>query len=165
MLYLDVRRGVFSKVVLGFWNFGYDFWGVEWDVWRWLCRHMHRKISAHADGGTSERSGMHTDGERRPPSMWAEILFSDLSSIGKCEILSFTVLENLNPVQARLWESIFRPGWDEMTPLENQHWGVWSKKVQPQAWRKFKIQTLWREIGRLTFSEGQHKLIGAARSL
>ena len=39
------QRGVFSKVVLRFWNFGYDFWGVGWDVWRWLCRHVHRKIS------------------------------------------------------------------------------------------------------------------------
>ena len=42
-----------SKVVLGFQNFGYDFWGVGGDVWRWLCRHVRRQISAHVDGGPS----------------------------------------------------------------------------------------------------------------
>jgi hypothetical protein len=28
------QRGVFSKVVLGFRKLGYDFWGVEGDVWK-----------------------------------------------------------------------------------------------------------------------------------
>ena len=32
-----------------FWNFGYDFRGVRGDIWRWLCRHLHRQISAHAN--------------------------------------------------------------------------------------------------------------------
>ena len=40
-------RGVFSKVILGFWNFRYDFWGVGGDVLRWHSRHVRRKISAH----------------------------------------------------------------------------------------------------------------------
>ena len=47
------KGGYFQKVVVGFRNFGYDFWGVGRDVWRWLCRHMRRKISARVDGGTS----------------------------------------------------------------------------------------------------------------
>jgi hypothetical protein len=32
MLYLGGKKGVFSKVVLGFRIFGYDFWGVGGDV-------------------------------------------------------------------------------------------------------------------------------------
>ena len=36
----ELKRGVFSKVVLGFRNFGYDFLGVWGDVWRWLCSYM-----------------------------------------------------------------------------------------------------------------------------
>ena len=27
-----------------FLNIGCDFWGVVGDVWRWLCRHVHRKF-------------------------------------------------------------------------------------------------------------------------
>ena len=68
MLYLGRQRGVFSKFVLGFRNFGYDFCGVGGDVWRWLCRHVRRKISTHVHGGTSERSSV----RRR----WAEILIN-----------------------------------------------------------------------------------------
>ena len=43
-----------SKVVLGFQNFGYDSWGVGGDDCRWLCRHVHRQISAHVHKGTSD---------------------------------------------------------------------------------------------------------------
>ena len=45
--------GVFWKVDLGFWNFGYDLGGVGGDVWRWLCRNVHWKISAGVDGAPS----------------------------------------------------------------------------------------------------------------
>ena len=38
---LFVRLSVFQKL----------YWGVGGDVWRWLCRHVCRKISAHVDGG------------------------------------------------------------------------------------------------------------------
>ena len=37
-------EGVFSKIVLGFWNLVYNFWGVGRDVWRWLCRQVHPNI-------------------------------------------------------------------------------------------------------------------------
>ena len=53
MLYLGKQRGVFSKVVLGLRNFGYDFWGIGGDVW--LCRHVRRKVFTHVDGGSSMR--------------------------------------------------------------------------------------------------------------
>jgi hypothetical protein len=43
-LYLTGQRGRFSKVVLGFWNFVYDFCVVGGDVWRWLCRQVCRKF-------------------------------------------------------------------------------------------------------------------------
>ena len=36
-LILIWQRGLFSNVVLGFWNFGYDFWGVEADLHK-ACR-------------------------------------------------------------------------------------------------------------------------------
>ena len=58
--------GGISKFVLGFRNFRYDFWGVGGDVWRWLCRHVRRKISAHVDGGTSERSSVRRRWARTP---------------------------------------------------------------------------------------------------
>ena len=66
MLYLGAQKGVFSKVVLGFRNFGYDFWGVGGYVWRWLCRPMRRKISAHSVGGTSEQSSLRRRWARTP---------------------------------------------------------------------------------------------------
>ena len=46
---LGWKRGVLWKVVLGIGNFGYDFWGVGGDVWRWLCRHLRRKFSARCE--------------------------------------------------------------------------------------------------------------------
>ena len=51
-----------SKVVLWFWNFGYDFLAVGGDVWRWLCRHTHRKISASVNGGPSGGSSVRCAG-------------------------------------------------------------------------------------------------------
>ena len=52
--------------MLGFRNFGYDFWGVGGDVWRWLCRHLRRKISAHVDGGPSVGSRVPRPGSEDP---------------------------------------------------------------------------------------------------
>ena len=62
-----------SKVVPVFRNSGYDFWGVGGDLWRWLCRHVHLKISTHVDGGPSGGSRVPRPGERGPTSAWAEI--------------------------------------------------------------------------------------------
>ena len=54
MQFLGGQRGVFSKVFLGFQSFGYDdFWGVWGYVSRLFCRHLHGKISACVNGGTS----------------------------------------------------------------------------------------------------------------
>ena len=64
---LWVDRGVFSKVVLGFWNFRYDLWGFGWDVLRWLCRHVHRKISAHVVGGQAEVQNFNSKHVCPPP--------------------------------------------------------------------------------------------------
>ena len=52
-LFLGLKKMKISKVVLGFQNFWYDFWGVGEDVWRWLCRHVCRKTSTSVDGGPS----------------------------------------------------------------------------------------------------------------
>ena len=56
------KRGVFWKVVIRFWNFGYDFWGVEGYIWRWLCR----KISTHVDWGPSGGSSVRKPGSEDP---------------------------------------------------------------------------------------------------
>ena len=40
------QSNLILPAVLEFRNFGYDFWGVGGDVWRWLCRHLRRKNSA-----------------------------------------------------------------------------------------------------------------------
>jgi hypothetical protein len=55
-----------SKFVIGFRNFRYDFWWVWGDVWRWLCRHVRRKISVCVDGGTSGPSIVLRRGARTP---------------------------------------------------------------------------------------------------
>ena len=55
-----------SKVVLGFRNFRYEFWGVGGDVWSWLCRHVCRKISAHEMVGRAEGLAC-ADPEARTP--------------------------------------------------------------------------------------------------
>jgi hypothetical protein len=47
---LWAERGEFWKEI---WNSRYNFLGVVGGVWRWLCRHLWRKISAHVDGGLS----------------------------------------------------------------------------------------------------------------
>ena len=60
------KRGVFSKVVQGFQKFGYDFWVVGGDVWRWLCRYVRWKISAHVDGGLVEGLACADPGARTP---------------------------------------------------------------------------------------------------
>ena len=44
------------EVDLGVWNFAYAFLGIGGDVWRWLCIHVRRNISADVDGGLSEVS-------------------------------------------------------------------------------------------------------------
>ena len=62
---LWAEKGVFSKIVLVFRNFGYDFWGVGGDVWRWLW-HVCRKISAHVDGGQVEGLAFTDPGARTP---------------------------------------------------------------------------------------------------
>ena len=78
-----------SKVVLGFRNFGYDCWRVGGDVWRWLCRHIFRKISAHVDGGASIGSSARTSRSKDPHGrerkfskvvklLWENIQFSQL---------------------------------------------------------------------------------------
>ena len=54
-----------SNVVLGFQNFGYGFWGVGGDVWRWLCRHVRLNFSAGVDRGLS---GGSDPGARTPIS-------------------------------------------------------------------------------------------------
>ena len=58
--------GYFLKIVLGFRNLGYDFWGVGGDVLRWLCRHVRRKISSDVDGGLSGVSRCVDTGARTP---------------------------------------------------------------------------------------------------
>ena len=60
------KRWVFWKAVLWFWNFGYNFWGIGGDVWRWLCRHMHRKNSTGVDGRLSGGSSMRRPGSEDP---------------------------------------------------------------------------------------------------
>ena len=66
MLYLGGQRGLFSKVVLVFRNFRYDLWEVGGDFWRWLCRHVWRKISASVAGGPSGGSCVRRPGSEDP---------------------------------------------------------------------------------------------------
>ena len=54
---------IMSNNVLELWNFAFASLRVGGDFWRWLCRHVRRKISAHIDGGPSRGSSM-----RRPRS-------------------------------------------------------------------------------------------------
>ena len=55
-----------ERLVIEFWNFRYDFWGVGGDVWRRLCRHACRKISASVDGRLSGVSRVCGHGSEDP---------------------------------------------------------------------------------------------------
>ena len=52
------------------WNFRSSQWGsllrAEWNVWRWLCRHAHRKISSYVNEGLSGGFCMGRPGARTP---------------------------------------------------------------------------------------------------
>ena len=72
-------RGVFSKVVLGFRNFGYLFCEVGGYVWRWLCRHVCQKFSAQVNVGPSGRSSIHRPGMRTPIGVSGNCLLACLS--------------------------------------------------------------------------------------
>ena len=81
-VYLADKGGLFSKVVIGFQNFVYDFWRVGGDVWRWLYRHVCRKISAHIDGGLSGGSSVRRPGSNDPHRRQRNFVFpSDIALI------------------------------------------------------------------------------------
>ena len=56
----------FTKKTLTQHQFVHALSGVGGDVWRWLCGHVHRRISAHANGGPSGGSHVRRPGSKDP---------------------------------------------------------------------------------------------------
>ena len=61
-------------------NFGYEFLWFGGDVWRWLYRHVCRKISAHVDLGRAEGLACTDQGVRTPVGV-NEIFLSEVFKV------------------------------------------------------------------------------------
>ena len=66
--------GFFSKVITGFRKFWYELVGVGGDIWRWHCKHVHRQLFAHINGGLRGGYSVSKLGGWGPPSVWTKIL-------------------------------------------------------------------------------------------
>ena len=69
----------------------------EGDVWRWLCRHVSRNVSAHVNGVMTDPVNHAKTGGARTPLAHSKIHILYLSDLSRCLLTDHTGIFSLQP--------------------------------------------------------------------